>query len=215
MPSSVLPGFLPSTNGFHFANRFPSAPAFSVDLGLVHLGIGNAAYGLCGGMCFAVRDRFERGEPVAPDTAPPGAGMPLFAELARRQLDSFGSWFQVPFAFWRAAVTSQRAREARTLRREWPRIRAEIESGHLAMVGILRTGSPDPRRLGRNHQVAAYAYQIDGAGITLRVYDPNHPDRDDVSLRIERAPATPPRLRLSQSTGESVVGLLALPFTRR
>ena len=52
MPSSnAVPGFLPSTNGFHFANHFPPGP--TLKLGVLDprwVGIGDAAAGLCGGM---------------------------------------------------------------------------------------------------------------------------------------------------------------------
>jgi hypothetical protein len=162
-------------------------------------------------MCFAVRDRFERGQAVPPDLVPPAAATPLFRELARRQVDSFDRLVGVPFAFWRAAIASRRARDARTVGREWPRIRAEIDAGGLAMVGLLRTTSANPLHLGRNHQVAAFAYETSPDAITLRIYDPNHPDRDDVTIRISRA--ADDTLALTQSTGEPLNGLLALPYS--
>ena len=67
MGSNAVAGFLPSTHGFAFSNAWPVTPARRWNLGLVEIGIGNASLGLCGGMVFAARDRFERqgAEPAA------------------------------------------------------------------------------------------------------------------------------------------------------
>ena len=68
---------------------------------------------------------------------------------------------------------------------QWPLIRAQIDAGQLAMVGMVRGDSPDPRKLTLNHQVLAYGYRVEPGRITLAIYDPNHPDRDDVEVRID------------------------------
>ena len=57
-----------------------------------------------------------------------------------------------------------------------------------------------------SHQVLVYGYEVreDGSdGISLRVYDPNWPDRDDVTLVLDAA-------GVRQSTGEPLVALLLL-----
>jgi hypothetical protein len=33
--------------------------------------------------------------------------------------------------------------------------------------------------------VLAWGYDLDGTGLTLRLYDPNHPDDDDVTLSLD------------------------------
>ena len=78
------------------------------------------------------------------------------------------------------------ALERRTLQTEWPRIRAAIDAGHLAQIGLIRHHGWNPMHLNRDHQVLAFAYETDGpAGeTTIRTYDPNWPDRDDVSLSL-------------------------------
>jgi len=58
--SNAIPGFLPSTHGLRFANRFPPGP--TLRLGPIDprwIGIGDASAGLCGGMSWYVRERFE------------------------------------------------------------------------------------------------------------------------------------------------------------
>ena len=75
--SNAVPGFLPSVNGLQFANRFPPGPTLT--LGPIDprwVGIGDASAGLCGGMSWLVRERFEAGLAVPPTTEPPANGSP-------------------------------------------------------------------------------------------------------------------------------------------
>lgn len=210
MPSNAVPGFLPSTHGFRFANRWPSGPAREWHLGLVHLGIGDTGRGLCGGMAFSARARFERGETGAADAEPPSTGTPLFTEIVDRQFDSFGPLFSVPLRFWAAALGSERRRVRDTVRAAWPAIRAQIDAGIPAMVGLVRASGLNPLRPDFGHQVVAYRYDISRERVAIGIYDPNHPDDDTVELRIDRAPDG--SIDLSQSTGEPLLGLLALPY---
>lgn len=210
MRSATVPGFLPSRRGFHFANHWPPTPAWWWGVAVVHVGFGNVGNGLCGGMVFATRDRFERGEPPPPDTAPPPAGTPLFREIVRRQIDTFDRGVVVPWRFWRASNASDRWRLRHTIREAWPAIRAEIDAGRLTMVGLVREPRLNPLRVGMGHQVLAYGYESSPDAVTIRIYDPNHPDHDTVTVRLEKDPGG--EIRLSQSTGEPLRGLLALPY---
>ena len=57
MSENAVPGFLPSRQGLHFANSYPPGP--TVRIGFLDprlIGVGDASAGLCGGMCFTVRD---------------------------------------------------------------------------------------------------------------------------------------------------------------
>lgn len=212
MPSGAIAGFQPSVHGFHFPNTWPSAPAFLLGVGLVRLGLGDAARGFCGGMSHAVRDRFERGELPPPDATVPAAGTPLFAEMARRQLDSFDWLVLVPLRFWWASIQGARARDQTTVGDAWPAIRAEIQAGKLAMIGLVRTTGLDPLRTGLGHQVVGYRYEETADRVTIGIYDPNHPGADEVTLQMTRA--ADGALALSQSTGEPLAGLLHLPYVR-
>jgi hypothetical protein len=177
----------------------------------VRVGLGDAARGFCGGMSHAVRDRFERGELPPPDAVAPAAGTPLFAEMARRQLDSFDGLVRVPLRFWWASIQGPRARDEATAREAWPAIRADIDAGRLAMIGLVRKTGLDPLRSGLGHQVVGYRYEETADRVTIGIYDPNHPGADDITLLMARA-AADGSLALSQSTGEPLVGLLHLPY---
>jgi hypothetical protein len=63
--------------------------------------------------------------------------------------------------------------------------------------------------------VLAWGWEAEGDGITLRVYDPNHPGRDDVELRVVIAAgpgAWRDRISLAQSTGEPLLGFFRQPY---
>jgi hypothetical protein len=205
-----IPGFRPSVHGFHFANSWPSVPAFWIGSGYVRLGIGDAARGFCGGMSQAVRDRFERGEAPPPDPVSPAETTPLFAEIARRQLDSFDRYVVVPLRFLWMAFQPEPDRARASAADAWPAIRAEIDAGHLAMVGLVRAVGRDPLRSELGHQVVAFRYAEAADGVSIGIYDPNHPDDDGIELVMSRRPDG--GLALSQSTGEPLLGLLALPY---
>jgi hypothetical protein len=212
-----VPGFTPSIHGFHFANAWPSGP--TVRLGPLDpriIGIGDASTGLCGGMVYTVADLFAAGVPVPDDREPPANGSPRFKSIVRRQVQSL-AFLTVPIRFWvRMALGGSfggdRARA--TLDREWPRARAALDAGRLVPIGLIRVSARDPRNLTRNHQVIAWGYAEDGRGVTLRIYDPNWPDRDDVAVTIHLDNALRPT-GLSQTTGEPLLGWFILPYSAK
>jgi hypothetical protein len=184
--SNAVPGFLPSVNGLHFANDWEPGP--TIRLGLIDprwVGTGDARQGLCGGMTWLVREQFAAGRPIPADVTAPANGSPLFRAIVRRQVLSL-DWMRVPLRFWLAASMNPPTLARRTLELDWPCIRAEIDAGRLGMVGLIRHHGWNPMHLDRDHQVLAYGYDTEGAGgrTTIRVYDPNWPDRDDVALHL-------------------------------
>jgi hypothetical protein len=203
--SATVGEFRPSVNGLHFANRWEPGP--TIRLGVIDprwVGVGDARAGLCGGMSWFVRERFGAGQPIPADVTAPANGSPLFKAIVRRQVLSL-DWLRVPMRFWRAASMDPAALARRTLEVEWPRIRADIDGGRLAMVGLIRHHGWNPMQLDRDHQVLAYAYETDGptGPTTLHLYDPNWPDRNDVTLHLSSA-------GLRQSTGEPLLGVIEL-----
>jgi hypothetical protein len=201
--SGRVEGFLPSTSAFKFPNSFPHVPLRRIGVpGLVSVPIGDAANGLCGGMAFAARDLFEADRTPPPDTDPPAEGTPLFAHLVERLFASF----DLPIGpvrylelmnpalpdgetIWSRIGLAPHGRAWRNATQEWPKVRADIDAGHPSPLGLVRTISTDPFDLKQNHQVLAYAYEASPDTVTLRIYDPNLPARDDVTLRFEPSPA--------------------------
>jgi hypothetical protein len=201
--SNAVPRFLPSAQGLHFANSYAHGPTVTFGpLDPRWVGIGDAANGLCGGMSFYVRAKYKAGLPVPADTDVPANGSPLFKTIVRLQVQSL-DLLRTPLHFWLAAALGPDRLARRSREVEWPRIRADIDAGRLSMVGLVRATGWNPFTLTQNHQVAAWAYEIDGDTIRLRLYEPNWPNRDDVTVTIEAD-------QLRQSTGEPLFGVIRL-----
>ncbi len=163
---------------------------------MVSLPIGDASNGLCGGMAFAARDYFEAEKPPPDEDDRAGCGAVVRLPV-ERLFDSFDLPVRarpVPGADEPAALRRRvglepyRAGAARTcladVRDEWPKIRADIDAGHPSALGLVKVKSSDPRQLKHDHQVLAYGYDLEGEILKLRVYDPNLPGRDDVTLSL-------------------------------
>jgi hypothetical protein len=227
MTDGAVPGFLPSVNGFGFANAWPPGP--TLRLGPIRtpiLGFGDASAGLCGGMVMTVRDLYEAGIAM-PRDAQPANGSPQFEAIVRRQVESL-DWLRVPLRFFdlqafrpdppsgAAALLGRRTPREVAVRDEWPRIRADIDAGHPSTLGLIRASGVSPWSLTSNHQVLAFAYHDEPAQLRIAIYDPNHPGVDDVELRAEIDPDAsrpwPERIRLSQSTGETLLGFFRQPY---
>jgi len=202
--ANSVPGFLPSTHGLRFANRFPPGP--TVRLGPLDprwIGIGDASAGLCGGMSCYVRERFEAGLPVLPDTEPPVNGSALFRALVRRQVLSL-DWLRTPLRFWIAGAVGTERAGHRSWDVEWPHVRVDIDAGRPSMVGLVRHTGLNPFSMTQSHQVLAFAYEATDDAVTLRIYDPNWPSRDDVTITLGMGGD------VRQSTGEPLAGILSL-----
>ena len=224
----AVAGFLPSIHGLSFANAFPPGPTLRLGpLDPRVVGFGDASAGLCGGMALTARDLFEAGLSAPGGDVPPANGSPRFRSLVRRQVQSL-DWLRVPFRYLdlQALRPDPPSGLAAALRREpprvpaildeWPRIRADIDGGHPSVVGLIRMAGGSPWDLTRNHQVLAFAYGAGDRFLTLRVYDPNHPCRDDIELRAsisgDQGAPWRDRIRLAQSTGEPLLGFFRQPY---
>jgi hypothetical protein len=193
-----VPGFAPSASGFRFANDFPKVPLRRIGIpGIVSIPVGDASNGLCGGMAFAARDYFEARRSVPARTTAPSRGA-LYDFIVKRLFDSFN----LPYGparylelmhpslpdgetLWSRLGLAPHGRAWVMARREWPKVQAEIDSGHPSPLGLIRVKSANPFDLKHDHQVLAYAYDLVGSLLTLRLYDPNWPGRDDVALTLD------------------------------
>lgn len=221
MSSVRVPGFLPSTSGLHFVNYYPHEPTLTITLpaGDV-LPIGDAANGLCGGMAFTVADYFEAKQAVPDATAPPPPGSPLYQFIVKRLFDSFN----LPLGIGRYLELMEPAfpdvglgfglpgRASVMVKDEWPRIQSMLDAGHPVPLGLIMVKSAAARDLGKNHQVLAYGYDLDGTDLTLHLYDPNHADRDDVQLSLSIASIQVP-VPVTYFPTETVYCFFHTPYT--
>ncbi|MCH6264573.1 hypothetical protein [Neobacillus citreus] len=209
-----LSEFRPSTAGFKFGNSFPHVPLKKFDIMGRQITIGNASYGLCGGMVFAVMDYFEANMPLPSNQAAPSAG-PLFDFIVNRQINSLN----LPLGFIKYLYlmnpvlpddetmaskigAAPHGRSWRMIINEWPRIKNDLDHGKLSPLGLVRVKSLNPFQFGKNHQVLAYGYHLNKNDLSINIYDPNYPNDDHVtiSLNIEN-PASATTVVHSKSSG--------------
>jgi hypothetical protein len=162
------------------------------------IGIGNAAAGLCGGMVFAALDYWHaRARPPADRPEP---GSPLYHYIVRRLIASwripagvarYYRWMMLPdgdrdvTVLGRDLARTRRGVSRRAIAAQWPRIRAGLDDGIPAPLGLVTVASANPARLRHNHQALAYGYALSGREVTMRVYDPNSGPDDGVFIRFD------------------------------
>jgi hypothetical protein len=195
-----VPGFVPERSGFQFTNHFGDLPLGHIDIGVATIPVGSASNGMCGGMMYAVRDYFEANQiPPQSEEAPTSENDPLFIYLKDRLFDSF----DLPVGPTRYfglmdpllpdtdenilnPIGLAGGRAFLMAREEWPKIKADIDGGHLAEMGLVQIRSLLPTDLGHNHQVLAYGYELSGSTVTLHIHDPNDRvnERSHVTLSL-------------------------------
>jgi hypothetical protein len=190
-------GFDPLSDGFAFTNSWPAAPAVTVPTPFGEVGIGNAANGLCGGMVFAALDYWIAGR--VPPKARPAPGTALYKFIVRRLVDSwhvpagvveYYQWMNLPDgdvsgSVLGKTVTVQRGASWRTIEQQWPLVKASVDAGVPAPLGVVTVKSANVAELGQNHQVGAYAYEVSGTQVTVDVYDPNSGQNDGIFIRFD------------------------------
>jgi hypothetical protein len=217
--SARVPGFLPSVNGFPFANCFPcDRPFFLFDTPFGPVGVADASRGLCGGMIFTAIDLFHAGVrdlPAEPTDA-------VFRHFCRRLFTSWGMPFTwMKYLDWQrrpdgskfvAGVRTRRGVSSLMIDTEWPKIRAQLDDGKLVPLGLVKQTGWSPRKLGLNHQVLAYGYDLLGDDLTVHVYDPNYPGDDSVTLTWNLADPDSPRAVTHSREGANVRGVFATEY---
>ena len=218
--------FSPATDGFAFTNSWPAAPAVSIPVPFGSIGIGNAASGLCGGMIFAALDYWHA--QVSPPVSQPAPGTPLYRYIVRRLIDSwhipagvaeYYLWMNLPdgdssLRIRGRPVVPQRGLSRRTIAVQWPRVRASLDAGRPAALGLVTVASANPAQLGRNHQALACGYKIAGTEVTLQVYDPNSGRDDGVHIQFDTSdPTAPTAFRHNLSIGYPIRGFFRTAYT--
>jgi hypothetical protein len=163
------------------------------------MAIGDAANGLCGGMVYAVRDYYHAGMPIPAHEAGPVSGV-LYEYLVSRLYDSFDGlgWTEYLRLMSPRCGAGERARTAYFTAMH--RIETDLRNGAPSPIGLVQVNTDDPFQVGRNHQVLVYGYERTGRRVRLRIYDPNYPARDDITLDFDTS-VTPPIFSYSVPPG--------------
>jgi hypothetical protein len=199
--------FRPSVSGWKFSNTtWPSVPNTEINLGLFSIPIGDASNGMCGGMVYSAVDYFLSGQAIPPlTTNPPALGDPYFNYISSRLYDSFhlpGGPLST-YITYMATGYPPASRAMVTLKEAIPRIRGDIAAGWPSPIGLIGVISDSIiADLGKHHQVLAWSYRRDGQWITLGIYDPNRPGRDDLQITIDGSSLGPVSLIHNTSMGD-------------
>lgn len=193
--TSQMTRFLPSIHGFHFDNRFEPTPTY-LNTFLGPIKIGDASNGLCGGMVFAALDYFNAGMPI-PTVKKLPANKELFDYVVKRLFQSFDlpygpmKYIELMHPKYPDGKTSRgrygvipAGRAWRMIRVEWPKIKKKLDSGIPCPLGLIRVKSTSLKKLGKNHQVLAYGYELTNDELTLNIYDPNYHGKNNVTLSL-------------------------------
>lgn len=135
-------------------------------------------------MVFAALDYWYAGQ--SPPNEQPVRGDPLYAFIVRRLFNSwhlpagvaqYYRWMSRPNAGTRGVGWM-------TINRGLSALIRDLDEARPVPLGIVTTTSRRLVDLGLNHQALAYAYDMTGDDITVRVYDPNRGQRDDIAIRF-------------------------------
>lgn len=186
---SPIAKFRASEHGFHFINNFPGYPLPFKFPKLSSASEVSSYYGLCGGMSSAACDFYYAEKSIPSLNKVPERGTPLYQYLYNRQLDTFGAvgHYIMRFAEWMALPeNTRRGTSARTLK-EFGVVKRRLDARVPVILGLVYVGFKDTARLWENHQVLAHSCnEIAPEVFEIGIYDPNFPDRDDITIRAEK-----------------------------
>jgi len=211
MISYRLPNFSARANGFAFPNSFaPGTPVVEVQTPFGSWKFGDAGGGLCGGMVFAAMDYYANGSAELPKTP----GPELIRYFCKRLLDSWN--LPLGAAKYYDWQRRKKGLMGKTIRGEWPRIRARLDAGFPAPLGVINAQGYGWKQLCRNHQVLCYGYDLDEANrdVTLAIYDPNHPGDDGANLSFRVSDPEMEQIAVHSCEGSTVRGLFLSAYTR-
>ncbi|GAA0984093.1 hypothetical protein GCM10009555_057190 [Acrocarpospora macrocephala] len=220
---AAVPGFLPSTRAPLFANGpWPPGTALPVSiLGLPPVSIDVTRMGLCGGMSFLARDIHESGTPQLKGRDSSAIPAPLARHILARLIRSFNGppvvsrWLADTQALDHDTLVWGHGLFHRTYN-EIPGIISDIDNGVLCPIGLVLVHSYAPWDVFQNHVVLVWGYEQHGHLLTLRTYDCNHPNRDDIVLQIDISSPTPAKTITTNGTSGpdpgQIRGFFRIPY---
>jgi hypothetical protein len=189
--------FKPSIHGWPFGN------SYDLKVKVAFMGKTLENLGYCGGMCWSALENFYSATPIKRDLTLPTQGEPLYDEILGAQLASLspGKLWQI-YSWQQSPQLSHRFNphhsQGYLTQQQWPTVRSRLDASKpVTLTLIAHSNDYDVRDLEDNHRVVAYAYEVRSlnssdwvhgerrAGIkhvTLYIYDPNYPNKDDVAL---------------------------------
>jgi hypothetical protein len=201
---TFVPGFLPSTSALHFSNgSWPHLALLTIQTPFGPINIGDTALGVCGGMVYVARDLFEsRALPPTQTVAPSTTSDPVYQFTVGRFFDTFTPGAVTTYYGLMDPALPDHETELSLIglaphgrawvmiNDAWPKIKADIDAGHPSPIGLVLIKSLNPVDLGQNHVVLVFGYDLIGTDLTMHIYDPNRPDRNDRTIHLSIADPT-------------------------
>jgi hypothetical protein len=202
---AIVMQFLPSTHGFKFRNGWEGWP-LPGELQVLGVPIPppTKSFGLCGGMSAAAWDYFVAKVPIPTVETAPGKGTGLFNFLYNRQVRTFGVsptyTYMLKFMNWMARPLNQTPYRGgmegirQLTRAQYADVQRELAEQGFAVIGLVRVKASETVSIWKNHQVLVYSTKeirdhressTSKRKIILRVYDPNHQKRDDITIECD------------------------------
>jgi hypothetical protein len=207
LPETAPIQFKPSQDGFRFFNWF-SGFILPFSIPFINSKV-DSHYGLCGGMSAAAYDFLLAGRKAPETEEVPKAGTIFQRYLFRRSIDSFAMGESIlQFARWMALPDLGPNGTCALTLGEYQKIRDELDQQRLVPLGLIYDKGKSPQDIAQNvwnnHQVLAYGYAENAdSSVDVRIYDPNEPKNDDVTLHAEK-------VQVGESAGEALYGLTTI-----
>jgi hypothetical protein len=223
LPDELPTRFTPSQHGWNFPNAFSGffLPfALPMIPGLTNPG---SVYGLCGGMTAGALDMFLTNHQIPDVSKVPENGSPIQRFLFKRQLDSMGTLGEtiLRFSDWMGLPDdTPHGTQKLTLDEFEKKIRPRLNKFTPTPIGMLYVKWKDSHEVWLNHQVLAVRYERDSPSrLRIYIYDPNFPNRDDISIDAEKVDVGGDYgLRLVQRIGatetKKLYGIMVVPYNQ-
>lgn len=190
--------FKPSIHGWPFGNDYTLNVQLPFDQSITLNNIG-----FCGGMCWAAVEDFVTANAVPRTPATIPASGSVYNRLWNQQKASLSVGKLLKILEWQQSPDlSHRSNPHASLghrtQQEWASVQRAIDGGRPVTLTLISSSNDyNPLHLANNHRVVAYAYEVNPLTssmwvhgkrharirhVTMYVYDPNYPDRDDVAL---------------------------------
>ena len=188
----VKTNFIPNKHGWKFDNSFDYNMVVRL-LGKDHVMKKSVGGGLCGGLCFGAMDYYFQKKKIPNQTTRPEIGDRLTNYLTNRQQTSMhGIKVPLKVADWikrpnRAHPPFGRHSVGYYTKKEIEKAKKEIQAGRPVTIVLVR-GRKIFKDAKNAHQVVAYRYEENTKKklITFWVYDPNHPQNNNVFVRVQK-----------------------------
>lgn len=190
LKENCVKGFSPTEHGFKCPNEFEDSP-FRV----ARIEVGNSKNGMCGALVLASKNYFKGKIKIPSDTkAPDSKNNPeLFEYLKECQWATMTA--KALFAYSYRTFGDDTKTDKKYVCEAWLEIKSMIDKNELALVGMIRSKTTLPylaknifnrsnreKPFTNHHQVLVFAYKQDNAEIILSIYDPAHPNENDIKL---------------------------------